>query len=180
MTGIVAVLGSIAPNIVYSAGLYTIAGGSGVDLSPIDTPNYSSYSSVINVSWEWIGYYKSSTTQTITVGVICNYAEYDDGIPFTWGGGGTSTGYVWTDATAKSGYNSGNALVSATNGSGTNTKSVIAGIYYPIRIQWSTALPRQSNIFIGTRYAESNFTFTVNGSSDVSGGIFYNSISSGF
>jgi len=166
MSGITAAAAGNTQNIVYTAGLY---GPSGADQSPI-----SDSGSDNNVAFtrEWIGYYKPATTGSISFGLTTTWTS-DDG-----SNGQYSTGYVWIGNVAKSGYNSGNALLSSNNNTGSGSTSLIAGQYYPIRIQWNAYLPFDGGFF-GFN-TSGNMSFTGEGSTNVSGKIFYNSLSNGF
>lgn len=74
-------------------------------------------------SWQWIGYFKPSTTEFYTF-----YTSSDDG------------SYLWIGENAVSGYTVGNALVNNGgphgNQEASGTISLMANIYYPIRIQF--------------------------------------------
>lgn len=94
------------------------------NLTSID--NFSSspdFSQEEYYSWEWIGYFKPSTTETYTF-----YTSSDDG------------SYLWIGENAVSGYNVGNALVNNGGPHGnqetSGSISLIANTYYPIRIQF--------------------------------------------
>lgn len=189
MTGIVAAVAGISANLVFGAGLYQTQPSSAVDLSPIAVGDQTSRFATQSLTYQWQGYLKATTTGTINLGANCAYQEwYDDAttspFPLNWGGGGDSTCYIWTGATARSGFNTGNFTAFIANGSGSVPFAVTNGTYYPIRVQWSTQLPRVSgfNIFSGNYvyYAISSFAFEINSSSAVSGQIFYNTQTSGF
>jgi hypothetical protein len=118
---------------------------------------------------------------------VCNYVEYYELFgsiePYNWGGGGNSTCYIWTGNTAKSGFNSGNATAVIQNGTTGANFTATANTYVPIRIQWSTSLPyffQNQGFYNITYFAQSNFTFTIAGTSSVSGRIFYNTLTNGF
>jgi hypothetical protein len=75
-----------------------------------------------NTSFQWLGYFKPTTTETYTF-----FTTSDDG------------SYVWVGANAISGYTTANSIV---NNGGTHasqersgTIALTAGVYYPIRIQ---------------------------------------------
>lgn len=74
-------------------------------------------------SWQWLGYFKPSTTETYTF-----YTSSDDG------------SYLWIGENALSGYNTGNAVVNNGGPHGNSEQSgsieLVANIYYPIRIQF--------------------------------------------
>lgn len=180
MTGIsaafVGINGSV--NVLYTAGLYNTS-ASAADQSPI-TSTASSQFGPTNLNFTWIGYYRASTTGSVTLSLQCPYTEFIDGSPSVWGGGGNSVGRLWLGPNAVSGFTNGNANVTATNGTGSGSVSVVSGNYYPIRINWQSTLPyEQDGIFnIDTYYAQSSITFLAGGSSSVS--VWYNGRTNGF
>jgi hypothetical protein len=184
MTGIVACLAAVSPNVIYGTGLYRLQPSGTVDTSPISVGTQSSFSGAVNLTYEWIGYYRAASTTTVTLGASAPYVEwlYFNGFNFpnSWGGGGNSICYIWTGATARSGYNSGNATVTASDATVDVPFSTVAGTYYPIRIQWSTQLPQFVEDFDEIYYAQSSFDFRINSSTSVSGLIFYNTLTNGF
>ena len=86
-----------------------------------DIQSYSYYRD--QYSWEWTGYFQ---------------APYDG--TYTFGTGSDDASYLWIGSTAVSGYTTGNALIN--NGglhgyrSVANSIYLLAGVYYPIRIQF--------------------------------------------
>ena len=187
MSGIIAAVAGTGQNVVYANGLYNTTYG--VETSPIDIGNQSSVGGAFSVTYQWIGYYKPSVSTAVALGAVCNYTEYyaysgGGGGAYNWGGGGNSTCYIWTGNTAKSGYNTGNYTALIQNGTSSANFTAQANSYVPIRIQWSTVLPQQYQFFqfgqYYNYYAESNFTFTIAGTSAVSGRIFYNQLTNGF
>ena len=187
MSGImVAVAGGGTQNAIYGAGLYNIS-SSVVDQSPIDVGTLSSQFGQVTASYQWIGYYRPASSSAIQLGAVCSYTEWID--PYSgstyqsnWGGGGNSTCYIWTGNIARSGYNSGNYTALIQNGtSGANFTAPI-NTYVPIRIQWSTTLPyyNDGGFFDSTYFARSSFSFTIGGTSSISGRIFYNTLTNGF
>ncbi len=181
MSGIMAAVAGGTQNVIYAAGLYNTT--LGVDTTPI-TASGSSFTGAVSYNYTWIGYYRPASTGSVTLGLQCPYTEYvDPGGQTSWSGAGTSLGYMWIGNTAKSGYNSSNAIITASKTTGTSVQSLTAGLYYPVRINWTTSLPYffDDNFFTDyTYYAESSLTFTVNSSSTVSGLVWYNSLSNGF
>lgn len=186
MTGIMVAAAGGTQNAIYANGLFNTTYG--VETSPIDIGTQSSQSGAVSLTYQWIGYYKPVSSSAIQLGAVCNYSEWIDQpfqspIQSNWGGGGNSTCYIWTGSTAISGYNSGNYTALIQNGtSGANFTAAI-GTYVPIRIQWSTYLPYTTSFdFFGTTtyFAQSNFTFTIAGTSSVTGRIFYNTLTNGF
>ena len=166
MSGIMAAVAGNGQNIVYLAGLY---GPAGADQSPITD---SDSNNLTPFTRDWIGYYKPAGTGSVSFGLTTVWSSDD---PTE---GQYSIGYVWVGNVAKSGYNAGNALLSSNNSTGSGSISLIAGQYYPIRIQWSAYLPFQGGFF---GYSTSgSMAFTGEGSSNVSGKIFYNRLTNGF
>ena len=189
MSGIMVAVSSLLPAVNYQNGLYNTS--LGVDLSPIDVATQSSLSGPFSLTYQWIGYYRPVSSSAIQLGAVCNYVEYyqytsgGGAVPFNWGGGGNSTCYIWTGNTAKSGFNASNATALIQNGSGGSNFTAPINSPVPIRIQWSTVLPYQFVNNPGSfndyvLFAQSNFTFTIAGTSSVSGRIFYNSLTNGF
>jgi hypothetical protein len=181
MSGIMVAMSSLLPAVVYTNGLYNTSYG--VDLSPINVGTQSSFNGPFSLTYQWIGYYRPASSSAIQLGAVCNYQEYYDYFgsetPYNWGGGGNSTCYIWTGNTAKSGFNAGNATATIVNGTGGSNFTATANSNVPIRIQWSTVLPFNDSGFI-EYFAQSNFTFTIGGTSSISGRIFYNSLTNGF
>jgi hypothetical protein len=189
MSGIMVAVSSLLPTVSYANGLYNTT--TGVDLSPIDVATQTSFSGPFSLTYQWIGYYRPASSSAIQLGAVCNYQEYYEytsgggAEPYNWGGGGNSTCYIWTGATAKSGYTGANYTALIQNSTGGANFTAAANSPVPIRIQWSTVLPYQ---FVNNPggfndyvlFAQSNFTFTIAGTSSVSGRIFYNSLTNGF
>jgi hypothetical protein len=184
MSGIMVAVSSLLPTVSYANGLYNTT--TGVDLSPINVGTQSSLSGPFSLTYQWIGYYRPASSSAIQLGAVCNYTEYiyytsdGDNFAYNWGGGGNSTCYIWTGNTAKSGFNAGNATAVIQNGTSGANFTAAANSPVPIRIQWSTVLPYQFVNNFGPfddyiLYAQSSFTFTIAGTSSVSGIIFYNS-----
>jgi len=187
MSGIMVAVSSLLPTVSYANGLYNTT--LGVELSPIDVATQTSYGGPLTLTYQWIGYYRPASSSAIQLGAICNYTEYyryiDSGgsVPYNWSGGGNSTCYIWTGNIAKSGWSGANYTALIQNGTGGANFTATANSPVPIRIQWSTVLPYQfvNNFFNDyILFAESNFTFTIAGTSSVSGRIFYNSLTNGF
>ena len=76
----------------------------------------------VTTSYQWLGYFLASTTETYTF-----YTTSDDG------------SYLWIGDTARAGFTTGNALVNngGEHAAGEQSGSIalVAGTYYPIRIQ---------------------------------------------
>jgi hypothetical protein len=185
MSGIMAAVAGTGQNVIYANGLFNTTYG--VELSPIDIGTVSSIGGATSVTYQWIGYYKPSTSASVQLGAICNYNEYYSAggitFPYPWIGGGNSTCYIWTGNTAKSGWAVGNQTAFIQNGTGGGNFGATANSYVPIRIQWSCVLPQQYQYYAPTTYnffAEANFTFTIASTSSISGRIFYNTLTNGF
>ncbi len=180
MTGIMAAVAGGTQNVIYAAGLYNTS--TGVDTSPIDFSANSSGGTSLSYNYTWVGYYRPAATGTVTLGLATNYTEYLVGYgQYNWGGGGYSIGYLWLGNTAKSGYNTGNANITANDQTTTYSVSLTAGVYYPIRINLLMSLPYQNNVLsFYDGYATGSFNFQSGGSTAVTNLIWYNTLSNGF
>lgn len=189
MSGIMVGMSSLLPAVNYQNGLYNTTYG--VELSPIDIGTQSSQGGPFSLTYQWIGYYRPASSGAIQLGAACNYTEYyqytngGPGGQFDWNGGGNSTCYIWTGNIAKSGWADGNQTVFVQNSTTGGNFAAAENSPVPIRIQWSTVLPYQFVNNFGqfndyVLYAQSNFTFTIGGTSSISGRIFYNSLTNGF
>lgn len=151
-------------NIVYSSGLY---GPSGVDPVPIT----SSATNTGPFTRTWIGYYRPAASGSTNFSVTATWTSaYNAGTQY-------SIGYLWLGDTAKSGYNSGNANVAANDNTASTNISVVAGQYYPIRIQWDANVPLVSDFF-GSYSTTGNLSISIAGSTTPA--LFYNSLTNGF
>lgn len=135
MTGIMAAIAGNAQNIVYASGLY---GPTGVDPAPI---NGSDSNNNTPQSKTWIGYFRPTVTGSNSFTVSASWSSDDSGE------GQYSRAYVWIGSTAVSGYNTGNAVASADNSSGSGSTTLVAGQYYPIRVLWEYYFPFSSGFF---------------------------------
>ena len=171
MTGIMSAVVGTGQNIIYTPGLIRqqYSGYAGTNTaffdstSPFDTivnaaPISISYSGSSNYSVLWVGYYRPSSTGSTTFNVS---PVYDDAQNYN---------YFWIGNQARRGYNSGNAQIV---GSGTATVSLLAGHYYPIRLQ--LGYDGNSGFF---QSPDLSFTFLINSSTSYS--VFYNSLTTGF
>lgn len=179
MSGVMAAVAGGAQNVIYAAGLYNTSYG--VETSPVDY-SASSVNGALNFTYTWVGYYRPAATGTVAIGMAGSYAEYLSTYgPYSWGGNGYVAAYLWLGNTAKSGYTGGNANVTIYNNTSSYSPSLIAGIYYPIRIQMTMVLPYQYPYFnFYTAYANGAFSFLSNGSTDTNTLIWYNRLSNGF
>lgn len=180
MTGIVAAVAGGTQNVIYAAGLYNTTYG--VETSPIDFSSSSAGGTPLSYNYTWVGYYRPAATGTVTLGLATNYTEYLSNYgQYNWGGGGYSIGYLWLGNTAKSGYNTGNANITANDQTSTYAVSLTAGVYYPVRINLLMSLPYDPSYFnFYEGYATGSFNFQSNGSTAVSNLIWYNTLTSGF
>lgn len=168
MSGIMATVASNAVNARYTNGLWDTT--TGADLSPIDGSVFvGSGSSSINRTW--IGYFRSTSTGTISLSL--QTTAFSSGSAFA-----TTTGRLWFGATAVSGFNDGNAnIVAVDNQTSSTNFSMAQGVYYPVRINWTG-----DYIDFGGfgSSAQGSISFLAGGTSDVSGRIFYNALTNGF
>jgi hypothetical protein len=158
-----AVVGTVtASNIVYGAGLYVV--GTGVDLSPI-----TGSATNTSISRTWIGYFTPASTATVSLSL---QTTADAG---SFGGSASTTGQLWLGSGAISG--SGGANITATNNQTSSANfPMTQGVYYPIRIQWDGEYDEG---FFGDS-SSGSITFLASGSTNVSGRIFYNTVTNGF
>jgi hypothetical protein len=112
-----------------------------------------------NFSCQWLGYFKSTTTETYTF-----FLSSDDG------------SYLWIGANALSGFTTANANINNGGAHGpqevSNTFSLVAGNYYPIRIQFG-------EIGGGDVMAFNYSTPTISKTTNVTGLVFYNTTTNG-
>ena len=181
MSGIMAAVAGGTQNVIYAAGLYN--NSYGVETSPVDYSANSSGGSTLYYDFTWIGYYRPAATGTVTLGLATSYAEYLTNYgPYAWGGGGYTRAYLWLGNTAKSGYNTGNANITSDNNTATYSPSLIAGIYYPVRINMTMSLPFQADVFgnFYDGYSAGAFNLQSGGSTTVTNLIWYNTKTNGF
>lgn len=112
-----------------------------------------------NFSCQWLGYFKSTTTETYTF-----FLSSDDG------------SYLWIGANALSGFTTANANINNGGAHGpqevSNTFSLVAGNYYPIRIQFG-------EIGGGDVMTFNYSTPTISKTTNVTGLVFYNTTTNG-
>jgi hypothetical protein len=179
MSGIMAAVAGGTQNVIYGAGLYKV--GIGPETSPVDFSASSQFGD-FSVTYTWLGYYRPASTGTVALGMTGTYTEYLSGYgQYSWGGGGYVSGYIWVGSNAVSNPTAGNANVTMYNNSASYSPSLIAGIYYPIRLQMSMYLPYNPNYFsFYQAYATGAFAFTSGGTSTVTNLIWYNTRTNGF
>jgi hypothetical protein len=171
MTGIMSAVVGTGQNIIYVPGLvrrqyFGYAGTNTAffdNASPFATdinsaPAQVSYSGSGNFSVLWVGYYRPASAGNSTFTVSPSFSDANN------------YNYLWVGSQAKSGYNSGNARIV---GSGSASVSLLAGHYYPIRIQ--LAYDGQGGFFDDPSLF---FNLVINGSTSYS--VFYNSLTTGF
>jgi hypothetical protein len=155
-----------AQNIIYASGLW-IAETSTVQQSPITAS--TSTSGFQTIERNWIGYFLSPTTGSVNLGVQATAFSGDSA---------TTTGRLWLGANAAAGNNAqADVTITRFSGSGTSSANfnLTQGVYYPVRIRWNGTY--DASFFTS---AGGSVTFLLSGSSNVSGTIFYNSLSNGF
>lgn len=184
MSGIMtAVAGSSSDAIVYALGLY---GPAGADPLPATSSDTSAGGSTVTINRTWIGYLRPASTGTNTMTINSVWDQLTDSSfgerNANWGGSPSSVSRIWVGALAKSGYTTGNANATSTNGSATYSPTLTIGVYYPVRYQWTATLP-----YSATAYFESfsGITWpgwtTGNCSFSASNGVgYYNSLTNGF
>ena len=126
-----------------------------VNTSPITDGDHGELFSI-----QWLGYFLATTTETYTF-----FTSSDD------------ASYLWVGATALSGFTTANATVNNGGRHGTVEKSgtaaLIAGTYYPIRIQFGE---NTGGDVMEVRIS----TATIPKTTDLSANIFYNIYTTGF
>ena len=114
-------------------------------------------SAQVNIAYQWLGYIKPNYTGTWT---------------FT-GTGIDDTMTLWIGSSAITGFTTGNALLNISDTSASNTISLNAGTYYPIRVQYANNSGPGSNLLTFSHTGQSNKdTWT--------GLLFYNPATNGF
>lgn len=114
---------------------------------------------------EWIGYWFAPTTGNYNFQYSAN-----------------TYSYLWIGDEARSGFSSNNAILSPSIV--TATRSLIGGVFYPMRVQWSFDQTGSSLLFFDD--FESGFIFFsysgpgIPSTQNLSGRVFYNSGSQGF
>jgi hypothetical protein len=180
MTGIMAAVAGVSPNVIYAAGLYGPFGPANFTVSSSGT---SQGGSSVSINYTWIGYLRPALTGTNTVTINSVWDQFTDSFGGTrnadWGGGPSSVSRVWVGSNAIAG-NTGAANQVSNNSTVTYSPSLIAGIYYPFRYNWQAFLP-----YSAFAYNDFGFDFpgwtTGNCFVSVSNGSgFYNTRTNGF
>ena len=113
-----------------------------------------------NYSWQWLGYFKASSTENYTF-----YTNSDDA-SYLWIGNNAISSFTVANATVNNGGLHGNQEASG-------TASLTSGVYYPIRIQFGEQGGGDVMTF---NYS----TPTIPKTTDVTGRVFYNATTNGF
>jgi hypothetical protein len=141
MTGIMAAVSGVSPNVIYAAGLY---GPAGPQAFTITSSGTSQGGSSVSINYTWIGYLRPASTGTNTITISSVWDQFTGSRTGTrnadWGDSPSSVSYVWVGTNAIAG-NTGNANQVSNNNTTTYSPSLIAGVYYPIRYTWQTYLP---------------------------------------
>jgi GLEYA domain len=110
------------------------------------------------IAYQWLGYFKADWTGVWT---FATSGGVDDAFTF------------WIGSNALSGYTTGNALINVSDTTGSNTISLTAGTYYPIRAQFAN---NQGPGSCGLTYTHTGISYTDNWT----GKLFYNPATNGF
>jgi hypothetical protein len=166
MTGIMTAVAGSAKRINTGTGWYNQGTGA-VDTSPIQENLTASFTDLVG-TYTWVGYLRVATSGNYTMGIQTTVTENQTS-------GSTSTGQFWIGNNAIT--PTGTANIITNNSSGTYVISLTQGILYPCRFNWNFSLGY--NFFFGSG-ASGLGLFRVNGSTNVTGLIFYNQATNGF
>ena len=114
-----------------------------------------------NYSWQWLGYFKASSTENYTF-----YTNSDDA-SYLWVGNNATAGFTTANATVNNGGPHGANEVTS------SPVSLVAGTYYPIRVQFGES---SGGDFMTVSFSTSTITKRTNGL----GYYYYNSNTNGF
>ena len=183
MSGIMAAVAGVSPNVIYAAGLYGPFGPADFTISSSGT---SQGGSSISINYTWIGYLRPASTGTNTITINSVWDQFtgsNDGTRNAdWGGSPSSVSYVWVGSNAIAG-NTGAANQVSNNSTTTYSPSLIAGIYYPFRYNWQAFLPYNPTAYNDGFPFFDNYPGWTTGNCFVSvsnGSGFYNSKTNGF
>jgi hypothetical protein len=112
-------------------------------------------------SWQWLGYFKASTTENYTF-----YTASDDA-SYLWIGSNATAGFTTANATVNNGGLHGSIEVTS------SPVSLVAGTYYPIRVQFGE---NAGGDFVTVNFSSATITKTTNGL----GYYYYNPATNGF
>jgi len=118
-------------------------------------------SSADNYSWQWVGYFLASTNENYTF-----YTASDDA-SYLWIGNNALAGFTTANATVNNGGLHGAIEVAS------SPVSLVAGTYYPIRIQFGEL---SGGDVIDVKFSSATITKTANGL----GYYYYNPATNGF
>jgi hypothetical protein len=180
MTGIMAAVAGVSPNVIYAAGLYGPFGPANFTITSSGTSQGGSSQSI---NYTWIGYLRPASTGTNTINITSVWDQFTSSFFGTvnqnWGGSPSSVSRVWVGSNAIAG-DTGTANATSNNGSVSHSPSLTAGIYYPFRYNWQAFLPYSATAFI--QFGE-DFPGWTTGNCSVSvsnGSGFYNTKTNGF
>lgn len=183
MTGIMAAVAGVSPNVIYAAGLYGPFGPADFTISSNST---SVGGSSISINYTWLGYLRPASTGTNTITINSVWDQFTGSSFGTrnadWGGGPVSLSYVWVGSNAIAG-NTGAANAVSNNSTTTYSPSLIAGIYYPFRYNWQAFLPYSPTAYTEGRPFFQQFPGWTTGNCFVAvsnGSGFYNTNTNGF
>jgi hypothetical protein len=118
-------------------------------------------SSADNYSWQWLGYFKPSSTENYTF-----YTKSDDA-SYLWIGNNALAGFTINNANVNNGEEHGEEEAAS------SSISLTAGVYYPIRIQFGEA---EGGDIMSLSFETPTITKTRNGL----GYYYYNNKTNGF
>jgi len=121
-----------------------------------------------NYSWQWLGYFKASSTENYTF-----YTNSDDA-SYLWIGNNAISSFTVANATVNNGGLHGNQEITS------SAVSLVANTYYPIRIQFGE---RTGGDEISVSFTTATITRLNNGTTNYSNGLgyyYYNPATNGF
>jgi len=171
MTGIMTAVAGNAQNIIYAAGLWVVETNT-VQQSPITAS--TSTTGFVTITRNWIGYFLSPSTGSVSLGIeTTNFSG-------SGGGSASTVGRLWLGNNAAAGDDAAADITASGNQTVNANFNLTQGIYYPIRVRWNGSYSGGSTFFGGSTNSGGSISFLASGSTDVSGRIFYNSLSNGF
>ena len=120
-------------------------------------------SSADNYSWQWLGYFRASTTEDY------NFYTTSDDASYLWIGNNATAGFTTANATVNNGGPHGPQKRPLTP----NPVSLVANIHYPIRIQFGEQV---GGDIMTVHFSTATITETTNGL----GYYYYNPATNGF
>jgi hypothetical protein len=170
MAGIMVAVAGNAQNIQYVSGLWVVEQNT-TQQSPITSS--TSTTGFVSIARNWVGYFLSPSTGSVGLSIQVSAFQGDFA---------ETVGRLWLGNNAIAGNNAQASITISRNfGTGTSTANfnLTAGVYYPIRIRWNGTYDGSSGFFFDEP-AGGSITFLASGSSNVTGRIFYNSLTNGF